>query len=295
MAAVENGLEGRSPPQRADAHIHLFSRAHEAPRSVVTDDPARYAALCEQHAIGRALVVGVPRSSATADEPDNNAFIARMAAELEWVKPLANVRVDELSISRLEELAEGPFVGVAMYTAERTAATATGGGGQHSGDGGVPEHALLERVGDRVWAWLAARRWLVSVNDVCVARGSSSAEARAVTSGDESGREGAGGGGGGWACWYEVVRRHPELRLLVAHLGLPPACPRDVHHGLSPMSIDEQSQQLETSRRRIKEVREDLAQAGAPLCAAMCLPAGTERARSRAPPPAYGVCRGMLG
>ena len=46
-----------------------------------------------------------------------------------------------------------------------------------------------------VWQWLESHRWLVSVN----ARGAA------------------------WSRWQEVVARHPELTLLISHLGLPPA------------------------------------------------------------------------
>lgn len=53
----------------------------------------------------------------------------------------------------------------------------------------------LEQVSDEVWGWLVRRRWLMSVNSR----------------------------GGHWAAWLPVLERQPELRLLVSHLGLPPA------------------------------------------------------------------------
>jgi L-fuconolactonase len=46
-----------------------------------------------------------------------------------------------------------------------------------------------------VWNWITARRWLVSVNS----RGEH------------------------WDGWPPVLRAHPDLRLLISHLGLPPA------------------------------------------------------------------------
>lgn len=49
-------------------------------------------------------------------------------------------------------------------------------------------------ISDEVWAWLVSRRWLVSVN----------------SKGDD------------WNAWQDVLGRHPELRLVVSHLGLPP-------------------------------------------------------------------------
>jgi predicted TIM-barrel fold metal-dependent hydrolase len=55
--------------------------------------------------------------------------------------------------------------------------------------------AALQRVPDATWAWIAQNHWLVSVN----------------SSGDR------------WAAWTPILERHPELVLLVSHLGLPPA------------------------------------------------------------------------
>ena len=53
--------------------------------------------------------------------------------------------------------------------------------------------ALLA-IPDEVWQWLVSRRWLVSVN----------------SKGDD------------WNAWQDVLARHPELRLVLSHLGLPP-------------------------------------------------------------------------
>jgi L-fuconolactonase len=53
----------------------------------------------------------------------------------------------------------------------------------------------LGQVSNEVWRWLAQQRWLVSVNS----RGEH------------------------WAAWLPVLERQPDLRLLVSHLGLPPA------------------------------------------------------------------------
>jgi predicted TIM-barrel fold metal-dependent hydrolase len=56
----------------------------------------------------------------------------------------------------------------------------------------------LGRVSDDVWTWLASRRWLISVNSR----------------------------GAHWAAWAPILGRHPDLRLLVSHLGLPAAAER---------------------------------------------------------------------
>ena len=57
------------------------------------------------------------------------------------------------------------------------------------------EHAVsaLALVPDEVWAWMVRQHWLVSVNS----RGER------------------------WTAWVPVLRRYPDLCLLVSHLGLP--------------------------------------------------------------------------
>ena len=55
--------------------------------------------------------------------------------------------------------------------------------------------AAVNQVPDEVWSWLDQQRWLISVNS----RGEH------------------------WTAWPPILARHPELRLLVSHLGLPPA------------------------------------------------------------------------
>lgn len=54
---------------------------------------------------------------------------------------------------------------------------------------------VLERTPDECWQWLVEKRWLLSVNSR----------------------------GEGWSAWKPVLERHPELRVVAAHLGLPPA------------------------------------------------------------------------
>jgi L-fuconolactonase len=57
-----------------------------------------------------------------------------------------------------------------------------------------PVLAALGQVPDDAWSWLAGRRRLISVNS----RGEH------------------------WPAWAPILQRHPNLRLLVSHLGLPP-------------------------------------------------------------------------
>lgn len=57
------------------------------------------------------------------------------------------------------------------------------------------EAVRLPAVPDTFWRWLEQRNWLVSVNSQAA----------------------------GWCYWAPILERFPGLRLLVAHLGLPPA------------------------------------------------------------------------
>ena len=55
--------------------------------------------------------------------------------------------------------------------------------------------ADVGQVPDEVWDWLIQHRWLISVNS----RGEY------------------------WVAWLSVLERHSDLRVVVSHLGLPPA------------------------------------------------------------------------
>ena len=79
----------------------------------------------------------------------NNSFLAGAAADYNWIRPLAAVDPDQLTVRRLEELAAefptGVLAGIALSSA---------GGGE--GLAAVPAAA---------WQWLVARRWLISQNN----------------------------------------------------------------------------------------------------------------------------------
>ncbi len=60
---------------------------------------------------------------------------------------------------------------------------------------GEAKVAAVGKIADEIWAWLSEHRWLISVNS----RGKD------------------------WGCWPGVLRRHPELRVVMSHLGLPGA------------------------------------------------------------------------
>jgi L-fuconolactonase len=57
------------------------------------------------------------------------------------------------------------------------------------------ETATLGQVTAEVWRWLTDHAWLISVNST----------------------------GEHWTSWQPVLASYPELRLLIAHLGIPPA------------------------------------------------------------------------
>lgn len=60
---------------------------------------------------------------------------------------------------------------------------------------GAEKVAALQRVRDDVWRWIVERRWLIS----CNSRGKD------------------------WSAWLGILKKHPDLRLIMSHLGLPGA------------------------------------------------------------------------
>jgi L-fuconolactonase len=169
--------------KRADSHLHFFSpgyvaRLPEGCRRVQPDEFTLYTALAQQHDIAQVLAVGYEGQPWAAG---NNRYLAELAAAHGWIRPVAFVHDPAaLGVAMLEQLARERFVGLSLYLFDE------------------PVLAALGRVAGDVWAWLAQRRWLISVNS----RGER------------------------WAAWTPILERHPSLRLLVSHLGLPPAVER---------------------------------------------------------------------
>jgi L-fucono-1,5-lactonase len=102
--------------RRADAHLHLFAggypgRYRRSPAG--GDELAVYQSLRQAHDIGAALVVGYEGG---AEFAGNNAYLARLAAEHEWIAPLAYVPPG----GPIPDL-EG-FAGLAVYLADAAAA-----------------------------------------------------------------------------------------------------------------------------------------------------------------------------
>jgi L-fuconolactonase len=166
-------------PDRADAHIHLFEGGFKGSFTgrpgVTVDERALYASLAKEHGVKAALVVGYEGLDWAKG---NNAYIGRLAAEHAWVRPVAFFDpAKPPTLDTLEELRRDRFVGLSFYVFE---------------DAGVK---AVQAIDDHVWAWLDARRWMISLNSKGPAiRG-----------------------------WEPVLERHKNLRLTLSHLGLPKA------------------------------------------------------------------------
>ena len=167
--------------ERADAHIHLFEGGFKgsftARPGVTVDERALYASLAKEHGVTAALVVGYEGLDWAKG---NNAHVGKLAAEHAWVRPVAFFDpAKPPTLDALEELRRDRFVGLSFYVFE---------------DAGVK---AVQAIDDHVWAWLDARRWIVSLNSKGAAiRG-----------------------------WEPVLERHKNLRLTLSHLGLPKAVP----------------------------------------------------------------------
>ena len=135
--------------ERADAHMHLFAHGYQGESfvhrpGVKVDEPACYASLANDHGVRAALVVGYEGQDWTAG---NNAFIATMARQHDWVRPAAFVDpLDPPGIDQLEAWRSQGFVGLSMYIFEQ-----------------AQREALLA-LDERFWSWLVDRHWLISVN-----------------------------------------------------------------------------------------------------------------------------------
>ena len=135
--------------KRADSHIHLFDGGYQGESfvrrpGVSLDEAACYESLAADHDVAAALVVGYDAESWTAG---NNAFIAKMAARYDWVRPIAFVDpANPPGIDQLEVWRTQGFVGVSLYVFEQS----------HRED--------LQVIDDSVWSWIVEHRWLISVN-----------------------------------------------------------------------------------------------------------------------------------
>lgn len=161
-----------------DAHAHFFIPGYvdllpESCRRLQPDEFTLYTALAARHAITQVLAVGYEGEPWAAG---NNAYLTALARQAHWLRPLAYADPAELQIAGLERWRGQGFVGISLYVMNADRADRLGA------------------VPPEVWSWLAAHRWLISVNSQ----------------------------GELWRAWQPLLDGHAALRLLISHLGLPP-------------------------------------------------------------------------
>lgn len=130
----------------ADAHIHLFRRGYAArygPAFARTNELQLYAAMRQEHGIGRALVVGYEGDRAFAG---NNNDLATWRSRNDWIAALAYCHAARPpSLADLQKRRRS-FVGIALYAMSPEIAQAL--------------CAWPMPVTD----WLAAHRSIISIN-----------------------------------------------------------------------------------------------------------------------------------
>ncbi|WP_431916058.1 amidohydrolase family protein [Micromonospora wenchangensis] len=108
--------------ERADAHLHLFADGYPGRygRSPAGgDELAVYRTLRHEHGIARALVVGYEGGP---EFTGNNRHLARLAAEHDWIAPLAYVPVTGVDPAGLDRIRSAGFTGLAAYLPDPAAA-----------------------------------------------------------------------------------------------------------------------------------------------------------------------------
>jgi predicted TIM-barrel fold metal-dependent hydrolase len=134
---------------RLDAHAHFFypgfaERLPNSTRRLLPDEITLYHALADQHEIDAVLAIGYEGQPWALG---NNAYIAHLAEQHAWVRPLAFVREPAtLTVAQLQDWQQQRFVGITFYCFTPA------------------EVAALARVDAAVWQWLADHAWLISVN-----------------------------------------------------------------------------------------------------------------------------------
>jgi L-fuconolactonase len=165
---------------RLDAHAHLFfpgyvNRLPESCRRQLPDEITMYQAHAQEHEIAQVLAVGY---EGAAWAVGNNQYIASLAQERSWLRPIAHVNdASQLTRDQLSAWNHQNFVGISLHIFSTVQAE------------------TLSRVSTEVWQWLSENSWMISIN----------------SSGEY------------WRSWEPILSLHPELTLLIAHLGLPPA------------------------------------------------------------------------
>ncbi len=124
----------------ADSHIHLFKNGYQNSGENTLET---YLTIIDKFAISRALVVGYE------GEPwalGNNAYIANLKQTHSWISTLGFLPASDLSLGKLEFLANQGFVGISLYIFSNEDAR------------------ILQDVEDEIWQWLVDKKWLISVN-----------------------------------------------------------------------------------------------------------------------------------
>ena len=133
---------------RADAHIHLFAGGYQGKSfasrpGVSIDEVACYESLAREHDVTAALVVGYTGERWCIG---NNEYLARLAPDHEWIKPVACIDVESPpTLLYLELLYDQGFVGVSLFLSSE-------------------ETRQLDRISPDVWRWLDEHNWLISAN-----------------------------------------------------------------------------------------------------------------------------------
>ncbi len=165
---------------RLDAHAHFFfpgyvNRLPESCRRQSPDEVTLYQAHAQEHEIAQVLAVGY---EGAAWAVGNNQYIASLAQERLWLRPIAHVNdASQLTHDQLSAWQHQNFVGISLHIFS------------------TDQAETLSRVPTEVWQWLSENAWLISINSH----------------------------GEHWTSWESILSLHPELILLIAHLGLPPA------------------------------------------------------------------------
>ena len=159
--------------QRADAHIHLFQTplgsSFAARPGVEIDEAACFDSLARENDVAAALII----CHQGAGNESNNDYVIGLQSQYDWVRPAAHIEPHAPpGIDELEKWRDQGVLGLVMYP---------------------QSPAAVQACPDRIWEWMIANRWVLSVN----AKGEA------------------------WDVWQEVLGRHGDLRLIISHLGLP--------------------------------------------------------------------------
>ena len=133
---------------RNDAHIHLFEngygRSFPSRPGVTIAEADCFETLRKSFGVDQALVVGYAGEPFTGD---NNAYLARVVQERNWVHPMAYIDLTmPLAIENLQQYKDDQFIGISLYVFSDQDVSA------------------ISKTSDEVWQWLTMQKWLISIN-----------------------------------------------------------------------------------------------------------------------------------